>query len=85
MELDFEFKESGLCGRLCTFLHTKVFPLIVHMFFTTHIFVGEYCVQVFKIVCSFSTFKLLAHSCVGVLDMHDQCAVVTLVVSNCMK
>jgi hypothetical protein len=39
----------------------------------------------FKIMCSFSPFKLLAHSCVGVLDPKDQCAVVTLVVSNCLK
>ena len=45
-----------------------------------------------RILCIDSRFcvssdlsKLLGHSCVGVLDLQDQCAVVTLVVSNCLK
>ena len=38
-----------------------------------------------KILCFFRLSKLLGHSCVGVMDLQDHCAVVTLVVSNCLK
>jgi hypothetical protein len=52
--------------------------------FITKIFVGVYTVCSVKIVCYSSHLRLLAHSGVGVLDPQDQCAVVTLVVSNCL-
>ncbi len=32
-----------------------------------------------------SALQLLGHSCVGVMDPQNHCAVVTLVVSNCLK
>ena len=30
-------------------------------------------------------YKLLGYDCVGVMDTQVQCAVVTLVISNCLK
>ncbi len=58
--------------------------LVLQMSLIPQIFVGEYTVCSVKIACYSSHLRLLAHSCVGVLDPQDQCAVVTLVVSNCL-
>ena len=58
--------------------------LVIQMSLIPQIFVGEYTVCSVKIVCYSSYSRLLGHSSVGVLDPQDQCAVVTLVVSNCL-
>ncbi len=50
--------------------------------FIPQIFVGVDTSLCVKILCYFSHLRLLVHSCVGVLDPQDQCAVVTLVVST---
>ena len=53
-----------------------------HVLQNTQIFVGE-C-SVLRLSVS-SALKLLGHSSVGVMDPQNHCAVVTLVVSNCLK
>ncbi len=61
----------------CTFLHTTFFTTCCFTCSSCHTSLWEN--NVYKIVCSFSISKLLGHSCVGVLDIQVQCAVVTLV------
>jgi hypothetical protein len=60
---------------LTNFLHQNVLQ-------NTLIFVGECSVLRFKVS---SALKLLGNSSVGVMDPQNHCAVVTLVVSNCLK
>ena len=85
MKLDFEFKESGLCGRPCTFV---LYLPILHIIFLqcpsehSHLCGRMQCVLRFSVS---SALQLLGHSCVGVMDPQNHCAVVTLVVSNCLK
>jgi hypothetical protein len=62
------------------FLSTHVFSNNVLQ--NTQIFVGECSVLRFSVS---SALKLLGHSSVGVMDPQIHCAVVTLVVSNCLK
>jgi hypothetical protein len=83
----------GLCGRLCIFSDClssfqkwtilKTSCLInYNVIQNTLIFVGECSVLRFKVS---SALKLLGNSSVGVMDPQIHCAVVTLVVSNCLK
>jgi hypothetical protein len=83
----------GLCGRQCIFSDClsslqkwtilKTSCLInYNVLQNTLIFVGECSVLRFKVS---SALKLLGNSSVGVMDPQNHCAVVTLVVSNCLK
>ncbi len=78
-------KESGLCGSLCTYNCCQFcFFFIILQCSSEHSSLWENTVCI-KILCFFRPSKLLGHSCVGVMDLQDHCAVVTLVVSNCLK
>ena len=55
---------------------------LTYLFRPTNLCGSGHCVFVLRFACYFSHLRLLVHSCVGVLDPQDQCAVVTLVVNT---
>ncbi len=67
-----------------TAVNSVFFPCFYNVLQNTHL-CGRILYIHSRFCVSSDLSKLLGHSCVGVMDMQVQCAVVTLVVSNCLK